>query len=61
MNLIDENQKLHCGECGKGFDPLRRPGFLRFLSLVLFSNTVLIAVLVIMEAIRLIEIYHCLK
>ena len=55
MNLIDENQKLHCGECGKDFDPLARPGFLRFLSLILFSNLVMIAVTLIIEIIRFVQ------
>lgn len=55
MNLIDENQNLECGECGNGFDPLARPGFLRFLSLVLFSNLVMIAVTLIIEIIRFVQ------
>lgn len=55
MNLIDENQKLQCGECGKDFDPLARPGFLRFLSLILFSNLLLIGVMLIIEIIRFTE------
>lgn len=47
MEYSEDNQKLHCGECGKDYDPLARPGFLRFLSFVLISNLLILTVTMI--------------
>lgn len=55
MEYSEHNQKLQCGECGNNFDPLARPGFLRFLAFILIANLLCIGAILIIEIIHVID------
>ena len=55
MEYSENNQRLHCGECGKNYDPLSRPGFLRFLAFTLITNLIVLVVIMIHFIYLLIE------
>lgn len=59
MEYSKDNQQLHCGECGKDYDPLARPGFLRFIVFMLFANLLMTASIIILaftEVARIIQL-----
>lgn len=56
MEYSEDNQKLHCSECGKNYDPLARPGFLRFLAFTLITNLIVLVVIMIHFIYLLIEL-----